>query len=292
MGNTQKPINITLEEIVSRTSDLPTFSAAAIEVMKLADSSTSRAQDIANIVSQDQALSVRVLRLANSAFYGMSRKVSSLPEAVVVLGMRSVKNLAMVAATYPWMSKPLKGYDLGPMQMWHHAYGTALASQTLAQKSRKCEDQLAFTAGLLHDVGKVALSLWIGEKLKAIVYYAEREGIAFDEAERRILGYDHTQVGEHLARNWNLPDEVVLGVRYHHDPEACQPYHPVVDCVHLGSAMAMTMGIGLGGDGLMYRFSEGCYDRLGISPDQMDSLTSEYVESFKKHESLFTAMAA
>lgn len=287
-----KPLSITLDDIVSRTTDLPTFSAAALEVMKMADSSTTRAQDIARTVSQDQAMSVRVLRLANSAFYGMSRKVSSLPEAVVVLGMRTVKNLAMVAATYPWMSKPLKGYDLAPMQMWHHSFGTALAAQLLAGKSRKCDEQLAFTAGLLHDIGKVALSLWIGEKLKAILYYAEREGISFDEAERKILGYDHTQVGEHLGKSWNLPDEVLLGIRWHHEPELCEPYHAVVDCVHLGSAMAMSMGLGIGGDGLQYKFSDGCYVRLGISPEQMDSLTSEYVEHFKKYESLFQAMAA
>lgn len=287
-----KPITITLEDIVARTTDLPTFSAAALEVMKIADSSTSRAQDIANIVSQDQSMSVRVLRLANSAFYGMSRNVTSLPEAVVVLGMRTVKNLAMVAATYPWMSKPLKGYDLAPMQMWHHAFGTALAAQTLAAKSKKCDDQLAFTTGLLHDVGKVALSIWIGEKLKAILYYAEREGIPFDEAERKILGYDHAEVGQHLGKNWNLPDEVLLGIRWHHQPDAATPYHPVVDCVHLGSTMAMSMGLGLGGDGLLYRFSEGCYLRLGISPDEMESVTAEYVENYKKHQSLFSAMAA
>jgi HD-like signal output (HDOD) protein len=287
-----KPINITLDDIVARTTDLPTFSAAALEVMKMADSANTRAQDIARVVSQDQAMSVRVLRLANSAFYGMSRKVSSLPEAVVVLGMRTVKNLAMVAATYPWMSKPLKGYDLGPMQMWHHAFGTALGAQMLAIKSRKCDDQLAFTSGLLHDVGKVALSLWIGEKLKAIVYYAEREGLTFDEAERKILGYDHTEVGEHLGKNWNLPDDVLLGVRWHHEPAKCEPYHAVADCVHLGSAMAMSMGLGIGGDGLLYKFDDGCYLRLGISPDEMDSITADYVESFKKYESMFQAMAA
>jgi putative nucleotidyltransferase with HDIG domain len=287
-----KPITITLDDIVSRTSDLPTFSAAALEVMKIADSSTTRAQDIAKIVSQDQSMSVRVLRLANSAFYGMSRNISSLPEAVVVLGMRTVKNLAMVAATYPWMSKPLKGYDLAPMALWQHSFGTALAAQTLAQRSSKCDPELAFTAGLLHDVGKVALSIWIGEKLKAILYYAEREGIPFDVAEKKILGYDHTEVGEHMGRNWNLPEEVLLGVRWHHEPEGCQPYHPVVDCVHLGTTMAMSMGLGVGGDGLLYRFSDGCYLRLGIQPEAMESVTADYVESFKKHETLYSALAA
>ena len=146
-----KSVTITLDDIVSRTSDLPTFSSAALEVMRLADSSTSKAEDIANLLAQDQALSVRVLRLSNSAYYGVSKTVTNLTEGVVVLSMRTVKNLAMVAATYPWMSKPVEGYGLGPMQLWNHSFGTALGAQTVAKLCGKCDPQLAFTAGLLVD---------------------------------------------------------------------------------------------------------------------------------------------
>jgi putative nucleotidyltransferase with HDIG domain len=210
----------------------------------------------------------------------------------VILGTKTIKNLAMVAATYPWMSRPLKGYGLAPKQLWFSAFGTALGAQMIAKLSRKCDDQTAFTAGLLHDVGKVALAVWIDEKLRAIVYYAEREGITFDEAERKILGYDHCQVGEALANNWNLPEEIVQAVRWHHEPDSCEPTNPVVDCVHLGGYLTMAMGLGIGGDGLQYRLCEGSFNRLGIQPDELDELTDNFVVSFEKYEAMFEELAA
>lgn len=285
-------MSITLKDIVDRTTDLPTFSVAALEVMRAADSSTARAEQIAEILSRDPSLSARILRLSNSAFYGLSRKVTTLQESVVILGMRTVKNLSMVAATYPWMSKPLKGYGLEPKAMWFNSFGTAIGAQLVAQLSRKCDDQTAFTAGLLHDVGKVALCVWIDEKLKAIIHYAEREGIPFDEAERKILGYDHCEVGAHLAQNWNLPEPIVQAVRYHHSPDACEPTSPIVDCVHVGGYLTMTMGFGLGGDGLQYKLSENCFKRLCIEPDNLDEITDNFVTAYEKHEALFEEFAA
>ena len=211
---------------------------------------------MAQILSADQSLSARVLRLANSAFYGLSRKVNDLQEAVVILGMRNIKNLALVAGTYPWMNRPLPGYCLGPRAMWTHAFGTAVGAQQVAKISGKVKEDVAFTAGLLHDIGKVAVSIWLENKVVAILNYAHREGLSFDEAERKILGYDHTQVGEHLAAAWNLPEDLVAAVRWHHSPDEAPGNPPLVDCVHLGNYLTMTMGYGLGGDGLLYRFSE------------------------------------
>ncbi|HXH60916.1 MAG TPA: HDOD domain-containing protein [Fimbriimonadaceae bacterium] len=287
-----KPVPITLDDIVSRTSDLPTFSASALEVMRQADSATARAESLAEIISQDQSLSARVLRLANSAYYGLERKITNLPEGVVVLGTRTIKNLAMVAATYPWMSRPLRGYGLEPKQLWHHSFGTALGSQLIAKMSGKCDDQTAFTSGLLHDIGKVALCVWIDEKLRAIVYYAEREGITFDEAERKILGYDHCEVGERLAENWNLPEDVMLAIRYHHSPSDCPTHNPLVDCVHIGGYVTMSMGFGLGGDGLHYRLDSGCFDRLQIKLEDLDEITDNFVLMYEKYESMFLELAA
>jgi len=287
-----KPVTITLDDIVSRTTDLPTFSAAALEVMRLADSSTSKAEDIAEVLARDQALSVRVLRLSNSAYYGVSKTVTSLSEGVVVLGMRTVKNLCMVAATYPWMSNAVDGYELGPMQLWNHSFGTALGAQTVAKLCGKCDPQLAFTAGLLHDIGKVALSIWMEKKLKAIIVYAEREGISFDAAERKVLGYDHCEVGEHLGLKWNLPEPILLAIRYHHSPDDCKEYHPVVDCVHLGNYLTMAMGFGLGGDGLQYSLAESCFERLEIKPDDLDQITDNFVVAYEKYEAMFQDLAA
>ena len=283
---------ITIEDIIKKTSDLPTIPAAAIRVMQAAESSNSTAASVAQILSADQSLSARVLRLANSAFYGLSRKVSDLQEAVVILGMRNIKNLALVAGTYPWMSRPLPGYSLGPRAMWTHAFGTAVGAQQIAKVSGKVKDDVAFTAGLLHDIGKVAVSIWLENKIVAILNYANREGMSFDEAERKILGYDHTQVGEHLATTWNLPDDLVAAVRWHHMPDDAPGNPPLVDCVHLGNYLTMTMGFGLGGDGLLYRFSESSLTRLGLQAIDLDQVTDTFVESYEEYEKLFEDLVA
>ncbi len=283
---------ITIEQIVAKTTDLPTIPAAAIKVMRETQSSSSSAASVAKIIVTDQALSARVLRLANSAYYGLSRRIVDLPEAVVVLGMKSVKNLALVAGTYPWMQRPVTGYCLGPEEMWRHAFGTAVASQIIARVSGKASEDVAFTAGLLHDLGKVALSVWIENKMGAILLYAGREEISFDEAERRVLGYDHCQVGYHLATNWNLPEELCEAALHHHNPAQATVHHGIVDCVHVGDYICSAMGFGLGGDGMLYRFDETSLDRLGITTNQVDAVTDEFVEKFEEYETLFTEMAA
>ncbi|MBS1724940.1 MAG: HDOD domain-containing protein [Armatimonadetes bacterium] len=283
---------ISIEDIVKRTPDLPSLPAAALKVMKETESSTSNAHSIAQILAQDQALSARVLRLANSAYYGLTRKVTNLQESVVVLGMRCVRNLCMVAATYPWMSRKLDGYCLGPRELWTHSFGTALGAQLIARISKKCDEDQAFTAGLLHDIGKVALSVWLENKTSLVVKYAEQVGVSFDQAERKVLGYDHCEVGEYLALNWNLPEEIVMAVRWHHEPGNSPTAQAIVDCVHLGIYLTMAMGFGLGGDGLHYRFCEESLARLGIAEKDLDEVTDTFIVGYEEYEKLFAELAA
>lgn len=283
---------ITLQEIVHRTSDLPSVPAAAIKVMRETQSSTSSAATIAHILSVDQSLSARVLRLANSAYYSLVRKVSDLQEAVVVLGMRNVRNLAVVASTYPWMERPLQGYSLGPRQMWSHAIGTALGAQTVAAKTGAWQQDEAFTAGLLHDLGKVALSVWLDQKLAAAVTYATHAGLTFDQAERKFLGFDHCEVGGFLARDWNLPTDIEYAVRYHHTPDEAPDHQPVVDCVHVGNFLAMGLGYGLGGDGLLYALSNGSLKRLSLNDASLDELSADLERAYHEYDALFQELAA
>jgi len=281
-----------IEEIVAKTTDLPSFPKAALQVIAETESSTSSASALAFALAQDQSLSVRVLRLANSAYYGLSRQVSDLQEAVVVLGVRSVKNLALVAITYPLMNRSLDGYCLGPKQMWVHSFGTGVAAQMIAKHSGVPNDDLAFTAGLLHDVGKLALSVWLENRIAPMIALAKKEDLAFDEAERKILGYDHAQVGEYLAESWKLPRRLIDPIRFHHDPNSCSPHNKIVDCVHFADFLTMTLGYGLGGDGLQYKIQEEPMLRLGLTPRILDELTEQFVEVYAQYDSMFEELAA
>jgi HD-like signal output (HDOD) protein len=278
---------LTLEDIVEKTSDLPSLPAAALNVMREVESPTATAQSVAKHLTQDQALTARVLRLANSAYYGLPRQIPAVPDAVVVLGMRCIRNLCLVASTYPWMTRPLKGYELEPRALWTHSFGVAVGSQLIALRTRSGSADLAFTAGLLHDLGKVALNIWLENKMSGMVAIAQREGITFDEVERKVLGFDHQQVGAHMGECWNLPKPLVEAMRYHHQPKSCEPRSELVDCVHVADYLTMSMGLGLGGDGLRYDFDNGALTRLGLVPDDLDAIVDEFLVSYEQHEKLF-----
>ena len=284
--------SLTIDDIVSRTADLPTLPAAALAVMRETDSPTGSAQSVAKYLAQDGSLTARVLRLANSPYYGLSRSVVDVSEAVVVLGMRNVRNLALVASSYPWLTKPLKGYALAPNEMWRHSFGVAVAASLTAERSRKVSKDEAFVAGLLHDLGKTAISVWLENKLPAMLKLAEREQIPFDEVERKVLGYDHMEVGAHMAEHWNLPQTLVDVMRYHHRPDDAPNNNPMIDCVHIGDYLAGSMGYGLGGDGLGYQFSENAVQRLGLNLEDLDILADAFLVGYEQHERLFEVSKA
>lgn len=277
---------LTVEDIVAKTPDLPTIPASALAAMREAESSTGTAVTVARYISQDQALASRVLRLANSAFYGLSRTVTTVPEAVVVLGMRCIKNLAMVASTYPWLSRPLKGYEIQPMDLWRHSFGVAVASQVVAERTRTNSDQ-AFAAGLLHNLGKVALSVWLEHRLHAAVLDGYGADMTFDQIERHVLGFDHCDVGAHMGQSWNLPTSIVNVLRYHHRPNEAPTPDPMIDCVHIADYLTMTLGIGIGLDGLRYNVYGEPFDRLNLSQEDVDVLADDVMEAYIKQQVLF-----
>lgn len=287
-----KPDALTIEDILSKTTDLPSLPAATLGVMKETDSAHGSAQSVAWHLSQDQGLSMRVLRLANSAYYGLSRQVKDVPEAVVILGMRSVRNLAVIASTYPWMNRAYTGYGLGPNEMWKHSFGVAVAADLIATQTKSASADHAFTAGLLHNLGKTALSIWLDNKLIALLIYAQQQGLSFDAIERKVFGFDHAEIGAHLGDQWNLPESIVDVMRYHHRPDDCPQPNPIVDCVHLADYLAASMGLGIGGEGLCYEFSRHALERLAIGSGEIDQLAADFLKAFERHQTMFEAVPA
>lgn len=279
--------SLTIEQIVAKTADLPTIPAAALAVMRETNRAESCARTVAEHIKKDQALTARVLRLANSAYYGLARRVVDVNDAVVMLGMKAVHNLSMVASTYPWLSKPLKGYGLGPKEMWTHSFAVATGAELIAKRSGRTDPSVAFTAGLLHNVGKVALSIWLENRVQAFIALALRDNLTFDEVERKILGFDHCEVGGYLGEVWNLPEDIVAAIRWHHHPNEAEPPNLTVDAVHMGDFMTMSMGFGLGADGLRYDFCEDTMVRLGIKPEELDEVLAQFIEAYEDYEKLF-----
>lgn len=281
---------LTIEHLVANTAELPSLSAAVIAVMRETDSPTGSAQSVARYISQDPALASKILRLANSAYYSLTRQIMEVQEAVVVLGMRTVRNLAIIAGTYPWLSKELQGYRQGPGELWAHSFATAVAAQIVARRVGYPPEQ-AFAAGLLHNLGKVALSLWLEHRGQEF-NDAHESDASFDELERLVLGFDHSEVGAHLAEHWNLPKQLVRSIRWHHAPNDCDRDETLVDIVHLADTIAMAQGLSGGIDGLRYRFAPESIERLGLTMFEIDELVSQFLDEYGRSDKLFQDRAA
>lgn len=279
---------LTIETLVEKTKDLPSLPDAAIAVMRESESPTGSATNVAAHLARDVSLSARVLRLANSPYYGMSGDVVDLQQAVVVLGMRCVRNLAVVAGTYTWLSQPLKGYRLEPGDLWDHSISVAVGSQLVANQTKGICGETAFTAGLLHDIGKCVLSVWLENKIDLAFRYAQREQVPFYEAERKLLGFDHQDVGGYLAQNWGLPQVFVESVATHHQPAGDKP--SVVDAVHVADFLTMTAGFGLGGDGLQYGLDESAFERLKLETKDLDCLLDTFVTEVQAYRKMLEAI--
>ena len=213
----------TLSGLVDLAPDLPALPTVALATHRETGKPGATAASVGALVATDPALTARVLRLANSAFYGVARQVSAVPDAVMVLGMKGVRNLCLLAGTYPWLQAGLPAYGFAPGALLSHSLAAALGARSIAERAGLDADA-AFTAGLLHDLGKVALAMW----------FKPADGpIRSRDDEKRVLRFDHAQVGGELARRWNLPLPLVGAISCHH-----MPCEGLEDAVHLGDVLA------------------------------------------------------
>jgi putative nucleotidyltransferase with HDIG domain len=260
---------IDAELVRRRVGALPALPQAVLQALAILRSDHPRVDDCAARIAVDPALTARTLRLANSAFYGVSGRVATLQDAIHVLGSQTLAALLTTAAVLPQLGDRER---LGPDHdvFWRHALGTALASQALARQHGMGAD-LAFTAGLLHDIGRLALATHFPDEHRAVAAFAAEADVSLLCAERRLLGLDHAEVGAMIARHWHFPATVVQAIALHHEPptpgDAAQRA-TLVDIVHLADAVAHALDLSQLPDELVPDIDPGSWDRLALTPAQ------------------------
>lgn len=229
--------SITIDSILGRVDDLPELPQVASKILQLINDPETSAQDLAQIISTDQALTARVLRLCNSAYYGFSRKVTTVSEGVTILGFSAIKSLVLIATAYGTVSQSLIGYGLKPGELWSHSLATGEYARTIARQLDYESPEVAFTAGLLHDIGKIVLNAHALPEIYRANNLCMGQQIPVHEAEVQVLGFSHAEVGAKLAEKWNLPAILCEAIAGHHDaPAESVPHLAVI--VNLASHMA------------------------------------------------------
>ena len=208
------------DEIIKKLDsikDIPTLPSIVFELNELLQDPNTPITDISDIIEKDQAMSLRVLKLVNSAFYGIHKEVNDIGNAIVLLGFNTVRNAIVSLGVINSFSgiKTLEGFDIS--DFWKHSLAVAVVSKSLAEKTKIASSDSCFVGGLLHDIGKVILAQYFQDLFEKVWNAAKKENISFYEAEKKVITIDHGRIGSHLATNWELPESFIDVIRWHHD---------------------------------------------------------------------------
>lgn len=204
--------------LLDRIDDLPPLPAVAARVMGMADDDRTTAMDLAQVLSTDQALTAKLIRVSNSAYYGFARRVSTVRESVVMLGFKQVRQVAVGASLMNTFKGKQPSSDVFDMDLfWGHSVAVAVAAENLAKKTRAAKPEDAFTAGILHDIGRLVLRQAMPSEFLSAVANARQGQIPLHEAELAATGYSHDEIGRALGERWKFPQHLVEAVRCHHD---------------------------------------------------------------------------
>jgi putative nucleotidyltransferase with HDIG domain len=268
-------------KIASAISSFPGMPGTAVKLLGLIDDPAMRVSQIEEILRHDPGLTANVLRLANSAYFGIPSKVGSIRQAVILLGLKRLIQMVIAACVSAIMDKSVPGYDLPPGELWRHSIAASVAAEGLVKVLKVEAAEEIFTAALLHDVGKLVLGDFVKDEFKQIET-AVSQGIGFEMAEKIVLGTNHAEVGARILTKWLLPPEIVNAVQFHHAPEASEQVNSMLDIVHVANFISMMIGIGIGRDGLQHEPSAEVTERLGLEPEHLEKVASQTMQWVKE----------
>ncbi len=278
------------EAILKQIRKVPAIPVAATEVLTLLQDPDVKIGQLRRKIEFDPGLASNVLKLANSAAFGGAGSVSSIQAAIVRVGIRQLARLVTASAVAPVVRGEVRGYGVPAGGLWEHSASVALGVEALAEVLKVKLPEVASTAALLHDVGKMVLSTFVQVDAAPIAKLAFEKRVSFEEAEREVLGIDHAEAGAELLASWNLPDAVVEVVRWHHQPGKDAGERLALDLVNAADHVSIACGIGRGdADGLHYRPSSQVVSRLKLTTGAAEMVACRMLTGLDELRELFGA---
>ena len=268
---------LTTDQLLELAPEAIPLPHTTVRLIQLINHPDSTVDELTAVLEQDQALSARMLRVANSAYYGLPRQVTSLHEAIVLLGRNALRGVVFTASVVGVLGRQVTGYSLGPGALWRHSISVARAARHLAERAAVQPDE-AYVGGLLHDIGKVVLDQYMQEEFGRAMELAPAEAIAFDEAERRVFGVDHAAIGGALADHWELPPMLVDAIRCHHRPADAKVAPALTAAIHVADIVCLELGVGIGREGLQYAGEPRAFSLLSLEPEDLAKLTARVAD--------------
>ena len=278
-----------VEAALSRVRDLPTLPAVLGKILNTAADPDASAIDLGRHIAADVSLSATLLKLVNSSYYGFYRQIKSVTQAIVVLGFLEVRNLTLTATAFNAFESIPSKYDR--QQLWRHSLATAIAADRIARITGKDTDG-CFEAGLLHDLGKIALDwLYPVEFRKAVAEAGKRE-VLIGDVEREVFGMSHADVGGSLADHWNLPESVGDAIRGHHAVEEAEDVNDLTRIVAAADALTYQADLGESSNGCAPALSPALMTSLGLTEVHCEQIVAELNENREKIEGFIGALTS
>jgi len=262
---------VDVKEIISKIKSFPSMPATGAKMLRMLEDPETTVDEIEDVLRHDPGLTGNVLKLANSAYFGIPSKVASTRQAVLLLGLKKLIQLVIASCVNAVMDKPVPGYNLPPGNLWRHSIAVSIAAEALAKDKKNLEVEDIFTPALLHDIGKLILGHFVKEEQAAIEKIAQN-GVPYVVAENMVLGTDHAEVGAQILQQWSFPRHVVDAVRWHHDPDFPEKAAAPIDIVYLSNLLCQANDPETAAEVHCSELSPAVIERLALDVNQFEEI--------------------
>ena len=259
-----------IETMLRNIEGLPSFPSIVQKVLSMVSNPDANFQELTQEISRDPGLTAAIIRLSNSAYYSPSREIRSVQEAIVTLGLRTVKDIVLVTTSKGILKQKIEGYKLDASDLWDHSLLVAGLSARIAEKTGAVGPDVAFTAGLMHDVGKVVLASFFRKIYRKIdMEMQENPQLRFTELEKKHMGFTHGEVGAHLLKIWHFPKELIEAALFNYHPEKAKINPELTSIVHVANMIALSAGVGVDAGGMAEPLSKVALEKLRLKESDL-----------------------
>jgi putative nucleotidyltransferase with HDIG domain len=270
----------TIDEVIEGMPKLASYAGVLNELDEVLNDMNSTLAEICEVIEKDPAMAAKLLQLGNTCFFGFSRRVETVFETISLIGIQQVRDL-IAASTVMRMFAGVSSEHVDMESFWQHSLSCAVAARILAIDRQLPKPEKHFTAGLLHDIGRLVLYSRLPEQTAAIFQLYEKKRILLRDAEKTVLGYDHAELGAALVKSWNYPFNLIHAVRFHHMAMAAGAFQVDACIIHLADHLVCAMELGTGGDGFIPPLSMHVWERLGMTTDALQTVVDAIDEQYK-----------
>lgn len=267
-----------MKQISAGIEEIPPMPQVVMKAQQLLADPDSSAKELAALLETDPSIAAKVLKMANSAFYGLRGNVNSIQHAAMVLGYRNLGEIISAAGIQKSLEKKLPGYGLDSEDLWRHSLSVAMGSKIIASRKNPELEMVAHTAGLIHDVGKLILDPFVLDEKETFEVFIVSEQQTFLAAEQEILGFDHAEIAAEVCKKWGIPEVISSAIHYHHSPSSSLEVE-LAFILHLADYISLVTGEGYEKDDYLYELEEGTMDYLDVDETAISDLSLELMES-------------